>query len=77
MHRVGSAGNTSSSTRSRKEKRLTFVLNDADDTKVFFLLSPLFRQLLFLFCHVEPLLPSFWSNFFSKEAMAYYLAFGI
>ena len=36
MHRVGSAGNTSSSTRPRKEKRLSFVLSDADDTKVRF-----------------------------------------
>lgn len=35
MHRVGSAGNTSNnSTRPRKEKRLTYILNDADDTKV-------------------------------------------
>lgn len=34
MHRVGSAGNTSNSTRPRKEKRLTYVLSDADDTKV-------------------------------------------
>ena len=34
MHRVGSAGNTNSSTRPRKEKRLTYVLNDADDRKV-------------------------------------------
>lgn len=34
MHRVASAGNTSSSVRPRKEKRLTYVLNDADDTKV-------------------------------------------
>lgn len=33
MHRVGSAGNTNS-VRARKEKRLTYVLNDADDTKV-------------------------------------------
>ncbi|KAF3335023.1 WD repeat-containing protein 48-like isoform X1 [Carex littledalei] len=33
MHRVGSAGNTASSTRPRKEKRFTYVLNDADDTK--------------------------------------------
>ncbi|CAL9089816.1 unnamed protein product [Musa acuminata var. zebrina] len=33
MHRVASAGNTSNSTRPRKEKRLTYVLNDADDTK--------------------------------------------
>ncbi|GMG99630.1 hypothetical protein Nepgr_001470 [Nepenthes gracilis] len=33
MHRVGSAGNTSGSTRPRKEKRLTYVLNAADDTK--------------------------------------------
>ncbi|XP_042014970.1 WD repeat-containing protein 48-like isoform X2 [Salvia splendens] len=33
MHRVGSSGNTSNSVRTRKEKRLTYVLNDADDTK--------------------------------------------
>lgn len=33
MHRVGSAGNTANSVRPRKEKRLTYVLNDADDTK--------------------------------------------
>ncbi|KAJ7973430.1 WD repeat-containing protein [Quillaja saponaria] len=33
MHRVGSGGNTSNSTRPRKEKRLTYVLNDSDDTK--------------------------------------------
>ncbi|KAF9605391.1 hypothetical protein IFM89_016968 [Coptis chinensis] len=33
MHRVGSAGNTSNSTRPRKEKRLTYVLNNADDKK--------------------------------------------
>ncbi|KAI8555856.1 hypothetical protein RHMOL_Rhmol05G0206700 [Rhododendron molle] len=33
MHRVGSAGNTSNSVRPRKEKRLTYVLNDADDAK--------------------------------------------
>ncbi|XP_004302002.1 PREDICTED: WD repeat-containing protein 48 [Fragaria vesca subsp. vesca] len=33
MHRVGSAGNTSNSTRPRKEKRLTYVLSDADDRK--------------------------------------------
>ncbi|XP_068659553.1 uncharacterized protein [Aristolochia californica] len=33
MHRVGSAGNTTNSTRPRKEKRLTYVLNDAEDTK--------------------------------------------
>ncbi|XP_057499023.1 uncharacterized protein LOC130783423 isoform X1 [Actinidia eriantha] len=33
MHRVGSAGNTTNSVRPRKEKRLTYVLNDADDTK--------------------------------------------
>ncbi|XP_074582806.1 uncharacterized protein LOC141839054 [Curcuma longa] len=33
MHRVGSAGNTSNSSRPRKEKRLTYVLNDADSTK--------------------------------------------
>lgn len=34
MHRVGSAGNTSNAGRPRKEKRLTYLLNDADDTKV-------------------------------------------
>lgn len=34
MHRVGSAGNTSNSSRPRKEKRLTYVLNDSDDPKV-------------------------------------------
>lgn len=34
MHRVGSAGNTSNSTRPRKEKRFTYVLNDSDGTKV-------------------------------------------
>ncbi|KAJ3670938.1 hypothetical protein LUZ60_008364 [Juncus effusus] len=33
MHRVGSAGNTNNSTRPRKEKRFTYVLNDADNTK--------------------------------------------
>ncbi|XP_027774625.1 WD repeat-containing protein 48-like isoform X3 [Solanum pennellii] len=33
MHRVASAGNTSTSVRARKEKRLTYVLNDAHDTK--------------------------------------------
>ncbi|KAI3745774.1 hypothetical protein L6452_08181 [Arctium lappa] len=33
MHRVGSAGNASNSVRPRKEKRLTYVLNDADCTK--------------------------------------------
>lgn len=33
MHRVGSASNGNSSTRPRKEKRLTYVLNDSDDTK--------------------------------------------
>lgn len=35
MHRVASAGNTSNSVRPRKEKRLTYVLNDADDKKVW------------------------------------------
>lgn len=34
MHRVGSASNGNNSTRPRKEKRLTYVLNDSDDTKV-------------------------------------------
>ncbi|XP_022745950.1 WD repeat-containing protein 48-like isoform X2 [Durio zibethinus] len=33
MHRVGSAGNNTNSNRPRKEKRLTYVLNDTDDTK--------------------------------------------
>ncbi|GFZ02843.1 transducin/WD40 repeat-like superfamily protein [Actinidia rufa] len=33
MHRVGSAGNTANSVRPRKEKRLTYILNDADGTK--------------------------------------------
>ncbi|KAK6116250.1 hypothetical protein DH2020_050046 [Rehmannia glutinosa] len=33
MHRVASSGNASNSVRPRKEKRLTYVLNDADDTK--------------------------------------------
>ncbi|KAI3724512.1 hypothetical protein L2E82_36292 [Cichorium intybus] len=33
MHRVASAGNTSNSSRPRKEKRLTYVLNDSDNTK--------------------------------------------
>lgn len=33
MHRVGSAGSNGGSVRSRKEKRLTYVL-DANDTKV-------------------------------------------
>lgn len=34
MHRVGSAGNTAGSSRPRKEKRFTYVLNDADNKKV-------------------------------------------
>ncbi|XP_065853671.1 uncharacterized protein [Euphorbia lathyris] len=33
MHRVGSSGNTTNSNRPRKEKRFTYVLSDADDTK--------------------------------------------
>ncbi|KAH1259404.1 hypothetical protein GLYMA_03G244500v4 [Glycine max] len=33
MHRVGSASNGNNSTRPRKEKRLTYVLNDSDDIK--------------------------------------------
>lgn len=33
MHRVGSVGNTNNSTRPRKEKRLTYVLNDSDDKR--------------------------------------------
>ncbi|CAM8938144.1 unnamed protein product [Rhodiola kirilowii] len=35
MHRVGSAGNTANSVRPRKEKRLTYLLNDGDGTKHF------------------------------------------
>ncbi|RRT85350.1 hypothetical protein B296_00002882 [Ensete ventricosum] len=34
MHRVTSSNNTSGSTRHRKEKRLTYVLNDVDDKRV-------------------------------------------
>ncbi|XP_039029165.1 WD repeat-containing protein 48-like isoform X2 [Hibiscus syriacus] len=33
MHRVGSVGNNTNSNRLRKEKRLTYVLNDSADTK--------------------------------------------
>ncbi|KAL9235101.1 hypothetical protein vseg_009894 [Gypsophila vaccaria] len=33
MHRVGSVGNASGSTRPRKEKRFTYVLNASDETK--------------------------------------------
>lgn len=33
MHRVGSTGNTSNSSRPRREKRLTYVLNDANDSR--------------------------------------------
>nr|XP_043633416.1 WD repeat-containing protein 48 [Erigeron canadensis] len=33
MHRVGIAGSASNSVRPRKEKRFTYLLNDADDTK--------------------------------------------
>ncbi|PPD78296.1 hypothetical protein GOBAR_DD24792 [Gossypium barbadense] len=33
MHRVGSAANNGNSNRPRKEKRLTYVLSDANDTK--------------------------------------------
>ncbi|XP_073065245.1 uncharacterized protein [Primulina eburnea] len=33
MHRVGSAGNASASVRTRKEKRLSYVLNDVDGSK--------------------------------------------
>lgn len=49
MNRVASAGNTSNSSRPRKEKRLTYVLNDADDTKVRQLIYNLFYPWL-LFC---------------------------
>jgi WD repeat-containing protein 48 len=34
MHRVGSAGNAAGSTRPKKEKRFTYLLNDADNKKV-------------------------------------------
>lgn len=34
MHRVGSSGSNGGSVRTRKEKKLTYVLNDANDTKV-------------------------------------------
>lgn len=52
MHRVGSAGNTSNSVRPRKEKRLTYVLNDADDAKVRLLGICQFKfwYILFMFC---------------------------
>lgn len=33
MHRVGSSSNTSNSTRPRKEKRLTYVINNDDNSK--------------------------------------------
>ncbi|XP_073274188.1 uncharacterized protein [Primulina huaijiensis] len=33
MHRVGSAGNASTSVRTRKEKRFSYVLNDVDGSK--------------------------------------------
>uniref|UniRef100_A0A0D6R292 Uncharacterized protein n=1 Tax=Araucaria cunninghamii TaxID=56994 RepID=A0A0D6R292_ARACU len=33
MHRVGSTGNASNSSRPRKERRLTYVLNDANDAR--------------------------------------------
>lgn len=42
MQRVGSGSTTSGSTRPRKEKRFSYVLNDADDTKVCWLLPPSF-----------------------------------
>ena len=48
MHRVGSAGNTANSVRPRKEKRLTYVLNDADDTKVRLLVLILYQVGTFL-----------------------------
>lgn len=59
MHRVGSAGNTSNSTRPRKEKRLTYVLNDADDTKVtlclyLFILSSFSKYLIIYDMHFLP-----------------------
>ena len=34
MHRVGSTGNTANSTRPRKERRITYVLRDSNDSKV-------------------------------------------
>ncbi|KAG0569341.1 hypothetical protein M758_6G079300 [Ceratodon purpureus] len=33
MHRVGSTGNTANSTRPRKERRITYVLRDSNDSK--------------------------------------------
>eukprot|EP00249_Psilotum_nudum_P019787 c27414_g1_i2 orf=519-2798(-) len=33
MHRVGSSGNTSNASRPRKERRLTYVLSDSNDSK--------------------------------------------
>ncbi len=34
MHRVGSAGNNANASRPRKERRLTYVLRDSNDSKV-------------------------------------------
>lgn len=34
MHRVGSTGNAANAARPRKERRLTFVLRDSNDSKV-------------------------------------------
>ena len=36
MHRVASSGSNGGSVRARKEKKLTYVLNDANDTQVTF-----------------------------------------
>ncbi|KAK6152722.1 hypothetical protein DH2020_012361 [Rehmannia glutinosa] len=53
MHRVGSAGNMSNSVRSRKEKRLTYVLNDADNTKVMLHFSSNVNSHKFIFVDKE------------------------
>jgi hypothetical protein len=65
MHHVGSVGNPNNSTRPRKEKRLTYVLNDSDDTKVtnyFLILSILEKWPSFMFvitCFFTPIGLSF------------------
>ena len=64
MHRVGSAGNTANSVRPRKEKRLTYILNDADDTKVM-LPSPL--TLVLILIHFVSS-----GNFFGQQSTGHY-----
>lgn len=61
MHRVGSAGNTSNSVRPRKEKRLTYVLNDADDTKVNLFCSHL-SYLSYCYKHFLAMLMTYFSD---------------